>query len=469
MTNLSPRNSISQYGITWTFDRPVASGQFITGDWWVVGPVTVTGVTPAPGPAPADAAVTIRINHWGDTTLRNDNRLRNGSMVVLQAGQTHGYDSRSSAFDPACSIGFPYRLDVNRSLISTISHTALPVDNFCKNILWEKEKQLQNVLKAAGVLTCLAEVPPADAFRPPYAGTEKRLWRFKDVNWELLLKLKPPDAKDGTVPDWAEFERYFQRPWLDHLMEWMQQELNPTENGPNYGREYARLVSMASLMLQLDVPRERKEKLLTGLIQYGLDIHGIARVGGCWNWGGGHASGRKWPLLFASLMLGDPSLRDLPGSALFQEDTQTYYGRGWCGQTVLWQMILHHGVRQPYEEKPPEQWEAWDKTSENYRVCCNAMAWIGTALSSRLMRAIGTWQHDAFFDYCDRWMRTDDPYAEQRGGHPRPKQETTTYDPFVDAMWRAYRESAPEQPLAGGNRKWTVGEPGHWERNERVV
>ena len=33
---------VTQYGITWTFDRPVQAGQFVTGDWWVVGPVTVT-------------------------------------------------------------------------------------------------------------------------------------------------------------------------------------------------------------------------------------------------------------------------------------------------------------------------------------------------------------------------------------------------------------------------------------------
>ena len=35
--------SVSQFGVTWSFsqDRPV--GQFANGDWWVVGPVTITG------------------------------------------------------------------------------------------------------------------------------------------------------------------------------------------------------------------------------------------------------------------------------------------------------------------------------------------------------------------------------------------------------------------------------------------
>ncbi len=38
-------SSITQYGITWTFDKEYPSGQFCTGDYWVVGPVTVIGIT----------------------------------------------------------------------------------------------------------------------------------------------------------------------------------------------------------------------------------------------------------------------------------------------------------------------------------------------------------------------------------------------------------------------------------------
>jgi len=70
-----------------------------------------------------------------------------------------------------------------------------------------------------------------------------------------------------------------------------------------------------------------------------------AKVGANWNWGGGHSGGRKWPVVFASLMLGKPALRKLPPSAVFHEDAQTYYGTGWFGQTPLWQMISHHGPR----------------------------------------------------------------------------------------------------------------------------
>lgn len=451
------RREVSQYGITWTFERPVKAGQFVTGDWWVVGPVKIVKITPDPGPVTGENLV-LGVNRWNDTSLKNDTAMRNGSMVVLKVGHRHGYDSRAAGYSEKESVKLPFELEPNRSLISSISNTTLPVDNFAKNIMWPDEKKCENVMKTAAVLTCLKEVPPANAFRPPYAGTEKPIFTADDILWDQLPSLSPA----GEVPSWEEFERYFQRPWIDHLMSWSQQQLVPNENGPNYGREHARIVSIASVMVSLDVPREQKQKLTIGLIQRGIDLYGLAKVGGYWNEGGGHSSGRKWPILFASIMLGEPSIARLPETAIFQEDTQTYYGKGWFGQTVLYWMIQHHGKRSKYEEKPPEQWEKWDRTTESYRLCCNGAAWVGSALTARHMKAIKLWNHDAYFDYVDRWMREDDPYAKARGKHKRPEMETTTFDPFVTAMWKAHRKDAPKQDMAGNDRMWVWGEGDSW-------
>jgi len=96
--------------------------------------------------------------------------MRNGSMVVLRCGGRQGYDSRSASYDAALSVKLPLALSAGQSLISTISNTTLPVPNFAAKIMWRSEQQCQNVLKTAAVLTCLASAPPADAFRPPYAG-----------------------------------------------------------------------------------------------------------------------------------------------------------------------------------------------------------------------------------------------------------------------------------------------------------
>jgi hypothetical protein len=58
----------------------------------------------------------------------------------------------------------------------------------------------------------------------------------------------------------------------------------------------------------LDVPQKTKEKLTIEMIQRGIDLYGLAMAGGSWNVGGGHSSGRKWPILFASIMLNDSTI-----------------------------------------------------------------------------------------------------------------------------------------------------------------
>ncbi len=455
---------IKQYGITWTFERPVRAGQFINGDWWVIGPVVVTSVSPAPGKAPEDEKVDIKRDQWGNTSLRDDDRMRNGSMVILQAGPHQAYDSRSSSYNAETAAKYPLRLEPNRSLVSTISHRSINNQNFAHKIMWGSERNDQVVLKAAAVLTCLANVPPDDAFRPPYAGVEKPIFRASQFKWDRLLKLEPVES----TPDWEQFNRYFERVWLDHIPSWGMRSVSPNENQPSYGREHGRVTSIAALMVHLDVPQEKKEKLTIGMVQRGIDLWGVCQVGMHFNHGGGHGNGRKWPVLFASLMLDEPRLARLPETATFQEDVQTYYGKGWHGQTALYWMVNHHGPRTRYEEKPPEQWERWDKSTEGYRISSVAQGWIGNALAARMMKGIDLWGHDAFFDYCDRWMAQQDVYAEARGEHKRPSQEGKTYDKFVDQMWHAYRQSAPEQPMHGKHRMWVnEGRGGKWVPNQK--
>ncbi|MEX0929395.1 MAG: hypothetical protein WDZ53_08320 [Balneolales bacterium] len=451
------RTEVSRFGITWTFDRPARSGQFINGDWWVVGPVTIVKVTPRPGPVSGEETMDLPVNRWGDTGLQDNKEMRNGSMVIMEPGNRQAYDSRGRTFDDDLSINFPYELPAERSLISSVSHTDLPNRVMHHELMWDSEQYSRNVMKTAAVLTSLSEVPPADAFRPSYTGSDKRLFRAGALQWDRLMNLPLPPETDS--PSWEQFERYFERPWLDHLNgSWAGQQLLPIENQPAYGREFARMVSIASLMLHLDAPQDRKRALLIGLVQYGIDLRGIAETGGNWNEGGGHTSGRKWPILFAGLMLGEEYFADMPGSAIFHEDVQTYYGRGWDGQTALWQMIIHHGRRKPYEHIHPDEWEnyddGWATTSESYRVCCNARAWVGTALVSQLMEAKRLWNHDAFFDNVERWMR----------------QEGSTFDPFVDAMWHQYRPEVPRQPDGDTHRKWVrIDGVDQWVPNEKPL
>src|SRR5271157_1328557 len=45
---LATQSSVTKDSITWTFSQAVPVGQFVNGDYYVVGPVTVTSISPAP-------------------------------------------------------------------------------------------------------------------------------------------------------------------------------------------------------------------------------------------------------------------------------------------------------------------------------------------------------------------------------------------------------------------------------------
>jgi hypothetical protein len=105
------KSSISQYGITWTFDTSCECGQFCNGDWWVVGPVTIIGIAPA--------------------SILNGGLRINGSMLNPDPTVSpQGFDERMpyNTYDAGLNVavgvssGAPLRLSAGSSLISTIGY-----------------------------------------------------------------------------------------------------------------------------------------------------------------------------------------------------------------------------------------------------------------------------------------------------------------------------------------------------------
>jgi len=196
------------------------------------------------------------------------------------------------------------------------------------------------------------------------------------------------------------------------------------------GREHAAIRArirprgcIAALLLCTDLPSAQKEPLLVNYLQVGIDLAGMIRAGHPgWTGWGGHGSGRKLPIVFAGLLLGDAQLANLNQSfpkVSFGEDEQTAYGEAWTGAKVVF--TGHSGIDAatgegrsrgngwgPYEHTPPSQWTRGPNTSESYRRCCTSVGWVAQALALRLMRAEPAWNHDAFFDYVDRWMHEND-------------------------------------------------------------
>ncbi|MGD0045023.1 MAG: hypothetical protein ABSE84_32260, partial [Isosphaeraceae bacterium] len=128
LDQLPLKDNLSQYGMTWTFDKPARVGQFVNGDFYVVGPVTITGITPRPlygAEIPADQLDPT------DKEIPEKDRVRNGFMLNPPARQKISYDSGvKHFFDPALIQKLPVSMKPGDSLVSTISMPmglALPV------------------------------------------------------------------------------------------------------------------------------------------------------------------------------------------------------------------------------------------------------------------------------------------------------------------------------------------------------
>lgn len=272
-------SAVSIDGITWTFGKAVPVGTFVNGNYYVVGPVTVTGISPAPA------------------------HDRNGSVLNLPPDQDHSpFDSRvqSGRYQASMRANPPISMKPGDALISSIS-----VDSFLEFPAWLRNKDMddKSPVRSVSVLTCLAQPVPLDAFRPSYCDRQQRIYRAGNLHRELLTNL-PRVAGAPSISDWA---RHFRRPWLDVCFFGFDAAV---EYQPSYGREVGRAVGQATLLLLSNFTPVEKESLLVNFVQYGIDLWGIVTDGyPGWQAYGGHASGRKWPIVFAGIMLGDSDMR----------------------------------------------------------------------------------------------------------------------------------------------------------------
>ncbi len=313
----------AQYGISWTFGESRTIGQFVNGDFWVVGPVSITNVDP------------------GCTTVSQDGKSFDisGSMVNPEpetvGGGHQGYDSRGGPYDAALRMDVPISLKPGDSLVSTISwqigENGCPTryDSNPASALYHMPRP---PLRVAAVLTCLATPPPAGSFRPPYAGTDKPLYNVSDMNTTTLPNLTVVDGLYDTVyPNMAAYKDQIKRVWLDHVTSEQGEWINPTENMPCYGRDQANAVNRIGLALMVAINTNDKAELATYFCQLGIDWYYVVKAGGGWGKAGGAMRiGRKWPILLAGKLLGDTDMTnvgiDYPATSYrFQEDAQVFY------------------------------------------------------------------------------------------------------------------------------------------------
>lgn len=467
-------NELTQHGITWRFDKPVASGRFVNGDYWVVGPVKITGITPRSEEIVGTTTPAGFAPGGDDPRPRTMNGAMLNPMPTLRGMQ--GFDSDMYQWQPTSGrmYGPKYKPELNVALGVSAERPLLlqPGSSLVSSISHEKGSRPQ--LKSAAILTVLAEPPPeggAATFRPPYAGPDKPLYSSKKLRRDLLPNL----PLVGSMPDLKALTARFERPWIDHFSHLGDgtQYSSPSDNMPNYGREYSMAVGAAALMVLLDDQAlarnygQGREELLVRFVQLGIDLYHITEHGGYW-WGkGGLNQGRKWPIIFAGLMLDHQRMRtigqrspEMPFAG-FAEDSQTKYideADVAMTHSPRWAPDTRAKQRVPYGKADiglPE-WNvggfargltgssALNNTFHHpYRVI-NGMSYPGVVLPALLLGQKEAWNHDALFDYTDRYVA----WAPRENPNWNDDQKSlyTWGGSFQRAMWEAYRGKVAAPP-----------------------
>lgn len=435
-------SELTQYGITWTFDKTYPTGQFITGDYWVIGPVTIVSINPP------------SVETEEEINGENAIRIKNGSMINPDPNiGNKGYDEQAQGYDSHMWSSTPHYYD-NLNVAKDISPTnPLIVQNSSSLISTISHPEASNrpSLQDAAILTVIDTAPPSDSFRPPYSGTDKPLYSYSTVFNNRGKLGSIPRASLPEVPASETAAEWYKRPWLDHIPGYLGERIHPINNMPSYGGNVANRIGEGALWLHLDFDYETQKKpVLIGLVQMGIDFYGIAKngyfdnsMGKILQWwsAGGQCGGRKWPIVFAGAMLEGAGIDEnrmvhigSDNGILFQEDGQIFYvdqeavNLDLAGDFYSDTMCGHNeeglacgGYTQAMADAVPSlpdwgiahavnRYRDTTRWATMYRQCCTARYWGGIFMSILVMDLATEWDHDAFLDYFDRYVHYEETY-----------------------------------------------------------
>jgi hypothetical protein len=424
------KNTVTQHGITWTFDKPYPVGQYCNGDYFVLGPIVLTG--------PVSEIIT-------EPTQGKTGGI-NGTMInpVHVANPPNGFDFRIQG--SYYNMYGPYQAALNKGLEMPLAVAAGSSIISCKSA---PSLRLRLQLEDMAVLTVVDTVPPAGSFRPTFFGSGNKAATHNKSQIDLTKLKKLPLVVGANL---AYAEALLERPMLDLGTTFQSNYLMANNNcpitGKNYGREITLGIAIVGLELNLNYTDAQKELMAIRMVQQGLDYYAGVLLGQKFRAAGGHQAGRKLGMAMAGLLLNDAAILDrldpvkYPGT--FAEDTQHFYVTQQDIDTPRYVSTSQPALPYPQEALGMPEWGPdggypkntagynWDRA---YRGVVGANC-VAEALAARLSGLMTAWKHPAFFDYHDR-------YYERKKDTSR--EAINEIKPFVKAMWEAYRSSVSDQ------------------------
>jgi uncharacterized repeat protein (TIGR02543 family) len=295
--------SATKNGVTWTFDKSYTCGQYVNGDWWVVGPIKITDISPKPIVG------------------------RNGSILYPQAMDLVGtlnqaFDDRiwSTPYVDSYNIGknisitSPLSISGQSSLVSTVSNTT------------DSAPAVGETIEAFAILTVLDSAAPNGSFRPTYFGGEyNHPYKESNLNYNALGKFDK--TKLSSIPSMSASVDRFDKTWYEQGTHSFTRLLHARYMGlRGYGKDMAIQTGDAGILLNLNYSDAEKRDLLVRIVQYGIDINGGLSNGLTWYNDGGHNMGRMMPFMIAAMTLNNGDMKaKLSEVGNFHETHSTFY------------------------------------------------------------------------------------------------------------------------------------------------
>ncbi len=441
---INKTSQITHHGITWYFDKDYEYGQYATGDYWVVGPVTIENINPQPN-------------------FKNETYLH-GSMInpapLTEGNSYQGWTSETVYYKHELNVGMPNgeKISSSNPLVVTV-HSSL-----CSSI--SRSEGIRPFVDTIAILTVVETKPDEGDFRPSYISNDKTSqYNLNDIDFSIVDKKIIPVT---STEDISVYEAYLEKPWIDIVYNYRFGDLAPLSNMAVYGREYSHITSEVPLMLMMDISNEEKRILMLRYVQLGLDLYAIMKSGFLWMSQGGWMHGRKLPILFTGMVLNDTNMiNDVTAAAvssenpkIFQEDGQHFYI---SESDVAIDHATWSGAPRPSIEyiqgdadnNIPEWGIGHDHTASydnrnwlaDYRAVVGSSS-VATALAVYFLEARSIWGNEAFFDYMDRYMTNMSVLSD----HEWSEQGTL----FGREMWNEYRSNfLSTHPLWTAPSEWT--------------
>lgn len=433
-------SSITSNGITWGFTTSLTAGQYINGDWWVLGPAMVSSIDPS-------------------SQLRADLTVKNGSVIADTLSQA------IQGFDSGLTYNIPYSSTLNVGY--GISESAPIILGTGQRLLSVSSRDVFPPILKAAVLTCVSSIVPDNSFRPGYTDSFQDYLSASSFLSQYVNKIGNVNASAlvTSAIAYSSVINYVSSFWLDCFSGFNAAEFRPVSSMPYKDYEIANAISKAALAINYNSGFD-KSSVAVHIAQKGIDTYSnLVSLGLSWSDRGYIGTGKKFPILFAGVMLENEDMLnvglDYPivmgGPNRFAEDMETFivssvsgginygYGSYITSDIGLPEWGDAHWNTPIYDNN---QWVNSTSYGNDARRVFTMNNWLGFLMASKIMGMETLWNHSPLFLYFNRYILKE---YELQGDYDAVNipNESTWVNEVIDAYNSEYFPSNSSRQVSG--------------------